>query len=146
VLLKPLSTFEFEVVGKNAQVSFHWNENQEIEALRIHQIGQIRTAARLEDFDPALVELSEFEGRFYSDELSTAYEFVNVQDTLRARHQRHSDISLSPVQRDYFSGDTWFFGGLDFVRDASGTITGCKVSSGRLRNVYFRKLDQEPTR
>lgn len=141
VKLKPVTTSKFDVLGTNVQVSFARNDGQEIESLRIHQNGEISIAPRLADFDPELVELSQYEGEFYSDELSTSYEFINEQDTLRARHQRHSDIILSPVKRDNFSGNTWFFGALDFVRDTSGSITGCKVSSGRIRNVYFRKVD-----
>jgi len=141
VKLKPVSTITFDVQGTNVQVSFARNESQDVEALRIHQNGEITDVPRLADFDADLVNLSEFEGEFYSDELSTSYVFVNEQDTLKAKHQRLSDITLSPVKRDSFTGDTWFFGALDYVRDASGSITACKVSSGRIRNVYFRKLE-----
>ena len=140
VKLKPVSSYEFEVGGFDVLVSFHRNESQEIETLRIHQNGQTSSAARLAAFDKDLVELSEFEGEFYSDELSTAYEFISEEGSLIARHNRLSDISLSPVKRDNFSGDTWFFGAVDFVRDSSGTIRGCKVSSGRIRDVYFYKV------
>jgi CubicO group peptidase (beta-lactamase class C family) len=144
VRLKPVSTFEFEVVGENVSASFHRNESDQVQELRIHEGDQTFSAARLEPFDADQVDLSEYVGQFYSDELSTSYEFINEQDTLVARHQRHSDITLTPLKRDGFSGNTWFFGALDFVRDASGSITGCKVSSGRVRNVYFRKTATLP--
>ncbi len=144
VRLKPVSTFEFEVVGENVSASFHRNDSNQVQELRIREGDQTFIAARLEPFDADQVDLSEYEGKFYSDELSTSYEFINEQDTLIARHQRHSDITLTPLKLDGFSGDTWFFGALDFVRDASGTITGCKVSSGRIRKVYFRKTATLP--
>lgn len=140
VKLRSISSYEFEVVGFNVRLSFHWNDSQEIKEMRIHQNGETGTAARLEAFDADLVDLREFEGEFYSEELTTSYTFVLEQDSLRARHRRLSDITLTPKKRDNFSGDTWFFGSLDFVRDQSGSITGCKVSSGRVRNVYFRKI------
>jgi len=46
-----------------------------------------------------------------------------------------------PVKKDVFSGGAWFFGQAEFVRDDAGAIAGCKVSSGRVRNVYFQKMN-----
>jgi len=87
------------------------------------------------------LDLSEFTGAYYSDELSTRYELIIEDGNLVARHQRNSDIKLTPVKEDVFSGDAWFFGQNEFVRDGTHAITGCNVSSGRVRNLYFRKMD-----
>jgi len=87
------------------------------------------------------LDLSEFTGAYYSDELSTRYELIIEDGNLVARHQRNSDIKLTPVKEDVFSGDAWFFGQTEFVRDGTHAITGCNVSSGRVRNLYFRKMD-----
>ena len=133
-----MSNSEFEVEGVDATVSFHRDSSNQVHVLKLHQGGQIMNAPRLEPFDADSVDLSEFEGQFFSDELSTSYVFVIEHENLIAKHQRHSDIKLSPVKRDAFSGDAWFFGQVEFVRDETGSITGCKVSSGRVRNIKFQ--------
>ena len=140
--LKPLSTYEFEAVDVDARVSFHRDSSNEVNMMKLYYGGQVFNAPRTEPFDADSTDLSEFEGQFYSDELTTKYEFVIKDGTLIAKHQRHSDIKLSPFKRDAFSGDAWFFSQTDFVRDETGTISGCKVSSDLARNLHFRKLGE----
>ena len=97
-------------------------------------------APRVKPFDADSVDLSKFEGQFYSEELTTKYVFAVENGSLIVKHQRHSDFKLLPVKKDVFSSEAWFFGQAEFVRDETGSVTGCKVSSGRVRNVHFRKL------
>ena len=85
------------------------------------------------------VVLSEYVGRFYSEELETAFDLAVENQQLIARHIRLGDIILSPTKRDAFVGDKWFFGQAEFIRDTGQQITGYKVSAGRVRNVKFQK-------
>ncbi len=99
-------------------------------------------APRLKPFDKSSVNLTDFTGHFYSEELSTAYEFMVQGEKLIAKHSRLSDIELNPMKKDVFSGDAWFFSQIEFIRDTdSNNITGCKVSAGRVRNLYFQKME-----
>jgi len=141
VNLLPFSSFEFEVEGAGASVSFHRDSSNQVNLMKLHQGAQVMDAPRIPPFDSESVDLSEFAGVFYSDELSTLYEFVLENGSLLARHQRLSDIKLSAVKKDMFTGDAWFFGQLDFVRDDTNAISGCKVSSGRVRNIHFQKME-----
>jgi CubicO group peptidase (beta-lactamase class C family) len=140
VKLEPVSTWEFKVAGVDARVSFHRDSSDQVSLMKLYQGEQILTAPRLEPFDPEEVDVSEFTGTYYSDELSTGYEFVVEDGKLLARHQRNSDIRLTPVKEDVFSGDAWFFGQTEFIRDDTRAITGCRVSSGRVRNLHFQKV------
>lgn len=97
-------------------------------------------APRLKSFDKSTVILTDFEGHFYCDEISTGYHFKVIGNKLIASHSRLSDIELSPVKKDFFSGTAWFFGQVEFIRDSEDKINGCKVSSGRVRNLQFRKM------
>lgn len=90
--------------------------------------------------DKSLVNPDEYTGRFYSEELSTEYVFVVENDVLVATHPRLSDIRLTPEKVDSFTGDKWFFGLAEFVRDGNQSIIGCRVSAGRVRNVWFMKV------
>lgn len=138
--LTPLSDTEFKVEGVDAKVEFVPNGGEKVNALKLHQAGRIMDAPRLKGFDKTAVKLAEFSGSFYSEELSTTYNFVVVGGKLMAQHSRHSDFEVLPIKKDIFSGQAWFFGQVEFVRDANNGITGCKVSNGRVRNLYFKKL------
>jgi len=141
VSLKPISITEFEVVGVEAKVEFIPNGGENINAIKLYQGGQIMNALRLESFDISSVNLADFSGHFYSEELSTAYDFTVKNDKLIAQHSRLSNFELKPAKKDVFSGNAEYFSQIEFIRDTDNTITGCKVSAGRVRNVYFQKMD-----
>lgn len=141
VSLIPLSQNKFKVSVVEAEITFNTidTENKKAESFKLEQGGQIMNAPRIMAFDKSAVDLSQFTGNFYSEELSTEYNFVLAGDKLIAKHSRHSDIVLDPVKNDMFSGNKWFFGTIEFTRDSDGKISGCKVSSGRVRNLEFLK-------
>ena len=141
VLLKPLSTTKFSVEGTEAVIAFFPDSSGKVTSLKLHQNGQIMDATRAIPFDKSAVNLAEFTGQFYSPELSTTYSFTHVGDKLMAQHDRLSNIQLNPIKKDMFSGSVWFFGQAEFTRDSDGIINGCQVSSGRVRNLWFQKVD-----
>lgn len=141
VSLTPLSVTEFKVEGEEAKIEFIPNGDENIKSIKLHQNGQVIDAPRLKVFDKNAVKLSDFSGRFYSEELSTTYNFIVVEGKLIAKHSRLSDFDLNPVKKDIFSGSAWFFRQIEFVRDENNTISGCKVSAGRVRNLFFQKID-----
>ncbi len=141
VKLNPISSTEFAVEGDEARVEFVLNESKNVELIMLFQGDQIQEARRLMPFDKTTVDLSEFTGRFYSEELETAYNFKIQDGKLVAEHIRLSDIGLGPIKRDVFSGDAWFFSQIEFIRENDKTVSGCKVSSERVRNLYFKKMD-----
>ncbi len=138
VSLTPISTTEYTVEGVDAKIEFIPNSGKNIEMIKLHQGGQIMEAPRVEAFDKTSVNLSDFSGEYYSEELSTTYYFTLVGDTLVAKHNRLSDFNLNPIKKDMFTGD---FGQVQFIRDANNAITGYKVSNGRVRNLYFEKVN-----
>jgi CubicO group peptidase (beta-lactamase class C family) len=84
-------------------------------------------------------ELKEFTGTFFSPELSTSYNFILNKGRLIARHSRLSDIKIYPFKQDMFLGNRSFFSKIKYERDNNNTITGIRVSGGRVKNVYFKK-------
>jgi len=139
--LNPVSNTEFNVKGLGIKVTFSKEDDGEISKCTIDQGGQLTNAPRLKPFDATSVNLSEFAGEYYSPEISTTYTFEVDKEKLVAKHMRLSDIVMSPVRTDFFSGSQWFFGQIEFIRDSNKKITGCKVSSGRIRNLKFEKID-----
>jgi hypothetical protein len=138
LLLTPISTTEYMIEGIKAKFEFIPNGGKNINALKLHQGGQIMKARRVEAFDKTSMNLSDFTGEYYSEELSTTYYLTIVNDTLVAKHIRISDLSLNPAKNDMFTGN---FGQIQFIRDGNDVIAGYKVSTGRVRNLYFEKVN-----
>ena len=140
VPLIPISETEFAVKDVDAKIEFVQNGGENIKTIKLDQGGQIREAPRVQEFDKSGVVLSEFIGSFFSEELSTTYDFVLVDGKLMATHSRLSDFELTPVKKDIFAGAAWFFSQIEFIRDENNIITGCKASNDRARNLYFKKI------
>ena len=140
ISLEPISQTEFKVKGVEATIHFIPNGGAKAQAIKLHQGGQIMDAPRLAAFDKTKVNFDDFTGEFYSDELSTTYYFKIKEGKLVAEHSRISDIELTPSKTDFFSGNKWFFGQIEFKRDKDGIINSCEVSSGRVRNLKFIKI------
>lgn len=85
-------------------------------------------------FDPK-TKLSDFAGKYYSEELETRYTFDIVNDTLTSHHQRHDDQKLKSETKDAFSMN--YLGTVAFQRDKTGKVIGFKASNGRVRNLVF---------
>jgi hypothetical protein len=64
--------------------------------------GQEHIAMRVPDFDPSKINLSDYTGEYYSDELSTSYSMVVESGKLIARHFRTGDVTLSPSRPEQF--------------------------------------------
>lgn len=142
VALTPISTTEYRVEGVDAKIEFIPNEEENIKLLKLHQGGKIMEAPRVKEFDKSAVNLSDFSGEFYSEELATTYNFTIVDKTLVATHSRLSDFNLDPIKKDMFKGgEAWFFGQVEFIRGENNMIEGCKVSNGRVRNLFFKKVN-----
>ncbi len=143
--LIPVSQNEFVIEGTNSMVKFSEDRSGEFNKLLLTQNEETRLAPRVEPFDPDNVDLTKFTGEFYSEEINTAYSFEIVKDEegnerLVARHLRIGDFNMTPLTPDFFRGAQWSFNRIEFIRDATGEISGCKVSSGRVRDLYFEKI------
>ena len=140
IRLIPITSTEFVVEGLDIQLEFVPGDAEKVDSVRVHQGGQISEGLRLPPFDKSDVNLQEYSGRFYSEELSTEYIFQIQEGKLIARHIRLSDIKLTPTRKDLFSGDAWFFSQIEFIRGDDNGIIGCQVSSDRVINLKFKKM------
>ena len=83
-------------------------------------------------------QLAEFEGDYYTEELDTTYSIRVREDQLVANHIRHDDILLTYTD-GHFLGNTWFFPKIHFTRDDTGSVTGFRLTGGRVKNLHFEK-------
>ncbi|GAA0878702.1 hypothetical protein GCM10009119_16700 [Algoriphagus jejuensis] len=140
--LVPISDTQFKLEELEITLEFLEETNALSQTLKVsYSENDSDEGKRIEAFDPGSVDLSEFVGTYYSDELSTAYQFVIIDSNLVATHSRHHEIYFTPIKKNVFSGDTWFFGRAEFTRNSAGEVEGLKASAGRTRNMTFRKTE-----
>jgi hypothetical protein len=93
------------------------------------------------------VNLSEFSGDFYSEELLTTIKIKVVDNKLIICQKRLDDKILTMANsKDIFKGEYWFPFEMKFLRDENKQITGYKISSDRARNILFEKKAQYTTK
>jgi len=81
-------------------------------------------------------QLAEYEGDFFSDELTAIYT-VTLRDGTLTMRVRKGEFPLRPLERsDTFTGD---LGQITFTRTRSKRVNGFTVTTGRIRNLRFRK-------
>ena len=139
--LQPQSDTTFLATQVNALVIFHRDGPGKVSRMTVEQGGQSVGGKRVDVIELTTELLAEYEGSYHSEELGTSYKVVVTDTGLVARHVRHDPITLVPAARDNFAGNTWFFAQLKFERDEAGAIIGMRVSSGRVRNLLFVKVE-----
>jgi hypothetical protein len=85
-------------------------------------------------------DLRDFEGEFYSDELSAAFSIRASNGKLIISQTRLSDVELIANGRDKFSGRLEFPVEVEFLRSGNGSVTGFKISNFGAKNVKFEKV------
>jgi len=141
VRLVPTSESRFFVEGTDTWIEFDRDRTGFASRLRLGQADRTLVAPRIDSFDPSEVRVQDYEGAFYSGELTTTYRLRVEDNVLRATHLRNDPITLTPTGPDAFAGDTWFMPQLVFVRGEGGRIVGFRVSNGRVRNLWFARLN-----
>jgi CubicO group peptidase (beta-lactamase class C family) len=138
--MKAIGADEFEVKEVSARVTFMQGDSGKISKMKVEMNGEEHYAMKLPEFDASKVNLADYTGNYYSDELNTTYNLVVESGKLIARHFRTGDVNLNPTKPDHFSGDQWYFGSIQYERDQTGRITGFRVSGGRVRNLKFVRV------
>jgi CubicO group peptidase (beta-lactamase class C family) len=87
------------------------------------------------------INIQEFKGTYYSEELNTTYTFFTKENQLIANHRRSGDFKLKAIKNDFFIGNKGSFRNVTFTRNNLQQITSFKVSSSRAKNVVFKKIN-----
>ena len=95
---------------------------------------------RVAGFKPTPTQLDAYAGNYYSDELDVHYRIERKDSVLAVTLRRRGSMTLLPAFTDGFTAPE--IGTLRFIRE-KGKVTGFKVTSGRVRNVTFRRADSQ---
>lgn len=139
--IRPTGPSTFELVRVEARVEFQDVEDGKAQSLTLFQNG-VQTASRIkrDPWSPTSDSLKAYEGRYYSEELQTAYVMTVREGQLVLTHTRLDDITLKPGQEDQFSG-AFPVMDVEFVRDEAGKVMGLRAGNGRTSGVRFDKVE-----
>jgi CubicO group peptidase (beta-lactamase class C family) len=93
---------------------------------------------RAKFIDVDLVNLSDFVGDFYSEELDVTYHFLIEEDVLKLSYKANKNINLHPVQLNEFgNNDRTLY---HFTKDEKDAIKGMLLScDGTVKDIIFKK-------
>lgn len=111
------------------------------DAPRMHVRGEGVLALQRVAPAPATPALEAYAGRYFSEELEAFYTLAVADDRLTLAHRRLGTLTLRPLAADLFAGPHPVRE-VAFERDASGRITGFRVTEGRTMAVPFRRLTE----
>jgi CubicO group peptidase (beta-lactamase class C family) len=140
--LETLNDTQFQIRRISAVITFIKNEDGDFDDLTFDHDGGITEGKRVK-FNIDLADIEKYAGTYYSNELKTSYKIIIKNGVLIAKHQRQEDTKLTPLSNEVFSGNTWFFGTLNFVFADDG-VKGFRVSSDRVKNLWFEKIKTFP--
>lgn len=86
------------------------------------------------------VELSDFTGTFYSPEIDTHYTFYVEDNALKCSHARHGELTMEVAGPDVFKS-FWPLETIKMSRNQMGDVIGLFISTGRVKNLWFKKIN-----
>jgi CubicO group peptidase (beta-lactamase class C family) len=133
---EPLAPDRFRATGYPVAVRF---EEREGVSRMVETMGGEETVyLAVAPFEVGIEDLAEYAGAYYSDELDVTYQVVQEGEGLLLRRRKFTDYALEPALRDAFryrDANT-----LTFDRDEGGAITGFRLSSPRVWNLWFARV------
>ena len=117
----------------------------EVEGGVFHQRGRDTQTKRIQRVPFTEVQLEDYAGDYYSDELNVVYEITSGPDGLLLRFPRRNpgDLVLHHATADNFRAN-YPIGLLQFTRDRDGACSGFTINAGRTQNLRFSKITITP--
>jgi CubicO group peptidase (beta-lactamase class C family) len=139
IQLFPEAMAKFFIKEADVQVHFHPEKDGYVERLTLFMEGNALKGKRIKIKELTPGQMQEYTGDYYSRELGTSYKLILEENKLLARHRRHGNIPLVLKKKDEFTGRTWFFQKIRFMRNEKQEISGFLLTGGRVRNLRFVK-------
>lgn len=126
----------FRVPGQPVELEFH-DRGEMVQRVLGWPSQRPVTLRREEEARPDSAELQRLAGRYHSEELGATYAVTAGDGALTLSTRWGNERTVRPAYGDTFAGDFL----ITFVRGPEGRVEGMRMSSGRVRNVEFTRLD-----
>ncbi|UFH55405.1 serine hydrolase [Spirosoma sp. KNUC1025] len=134
------STFFSRIV--DAQITFHRPASGKVNQITLSQNGK-QPGNRVEPFLATAEYKTEVAGKYYSPELETLYTIRLKDDALKLVHVHHGEVGLTTAGKDRLLAPWWFVQSIAIVRDSAGQVIGLRMSNGRVRNLWLKRLPDD---
>ena len=126
----------FEIPDDNS-IQFVFSEQKDdfAQILTVFQNGNKTTCKRKEKLDLSTLNIEDYNGRYYSEELDATYLLFLEDDKLKIQIANYDSQELTYYDVDSFTTD----GGLVRFKRSNGVITGFELDAGRVTNLKFEK-------
>ncbi|MFY9243642.1 MAG: serine hydrolase domain-containing protein [Polaribacter sp.] len=128
------NTYQIE---NNTDIDFTFSEvkNELCQTLTINQKGKTTIGKRKKNIDSLNLDVKEYFGEYYSEELDITYYLTNDKNIIKLTIGNSFPIELLLIDKDQYS---WYGTLLKFNR-TNGHITGFNIDAGRIKNIKFIK-------
>ena len=134
--MEPVSATRFWVDAYDSSIYFNMDGAGNAESVTYHtSLCERRALPPSEDE----LDLTTYEGNYYSRELNTSYQVVLKEGQLYLSNLRNGQILLEQVCKDGFLNDTFYAPVVEFQRNDKGEIVSFAASQYRSRNQIFRR-------
>ncbi len=123
----------------NENIIAKYDEQGNVELLLKPLYGKDTVAKEVNCSNINDVDFNSYLGTYYSDELRTTYYIESNKEELKLTHKKKSDVPLIMIKKDTFEGK-YGFARIKMVRNEIDKVTGFKLSGGRVKNIYFKKV------
>jgi len=141
-LLVPTHKNSFKMLDVGLDVTVIFEPKSDVKQMRVLVEGESPTVFELQNtIDKSIAEeLSDYKGKYYSQEIETTYTLSVEGSEVYMHHIRHGKIKMKRLFQDYFKGD-WPIDILEIKRNDQAKVEGIRVSNGRVRNFWFKKIE-----
>lgn len=142
-MISPISPTRFVAEEFPIRLEIEFEKNEETQTYVVHAWTEGKKQGMYEPIkvtEPTPEELEVYIGKYYSEELGTAYILRLKKGKLYMRHENpyksYPKAALKPTFMDSFQVERWK---LNFIRNEEKDIIGFKVNAGRVQNILFEK-------
>ncbi|MDF1698832.1 MAG: serine hydrolase [Saprospiraceae bacterium] len=132
--LHPVGKSNFKMVGTAYDISINFKKNDFEEPILEFRIPDIMWLWLIK---VKKVNISDYLGIYYNDELGAQYELVEKDEELFLTHLKLDDIKVTQINDAYFCSDNRNFSNIRFKRNTSGEIVEFSVSNDGVKNITF---------
>jgi CubicO group peptidase (beta-lactamase class C family) len=138
--LTPLTDSSFSMYNGIVEVIFPRSNMTSTNTFKFITPEYEGTFHRYEKSKLTNAELTQFVGRYVSNELATEYDIVMEMDKLVLRHRKYPDVHLNAITVNQFSTPHWWMSNVLFDRNEKGEVKGFEVNCDRVLHLKFRKI------
>ena len=121
--------------NENIQFAFGNLENGKVQSLLIMQNGNPTKATRRDTAANSKINLNDYVGKYYSEELDATSQIFIENDKLMIKPPNSTAVEMELSEKDIFVVDGTV---VRFEREENMVI-GCRVDAGRVQNLKFKK-------